>query len=322
MTQLEFPAYGGLTIQEYTTALVDAGIAQVPDNPNAGDNELPYHGSVSEHLRLLRICRNIVTNQLPNAPQVHDSSIPTLFHPDLHARNIFVSEADPSQITAIIDWQSSGIEPAFSYANEEPDMMNSSVRDAQRAGFIPSMFEDMESADSKAKQDKDLDICQKTFAVGLRAWSPALFSAKTSDETYFRIFRCVPNTWSMGAAALRQELLELVQRWTELGLPDKCAYQPSQEELLKHQQEYEDFEVRQRLKLWLQDSLGTNGDGWRPAEAFETAEEAHQAAFEEWMNCNRDEYRNGNEAATEERARKLWPWDGNGKLENQYDPCE
>lgn len=306
-----------LNIEEYSSALVDAGIAQVPDNPHAGDNELAYHGSVSEHLRLLEICRSIVTNQLPNAPQVRNSSIPTLYHPDLHARNIFVSEEDPSRITAIIDWQSTSIEPAFSYANEEPDMIDSSVRDAQRAGFIPSMFEDMESAESKSKQEKDDEICQKTFAVGLRAWSPALFSAKVSDENYFRLLRFAPNSWSMGAAAIRQELFELMQQWKELGLPGECAYQPSQEELLKHKKEYEDFGVQQRLKLWLQDSLGSNGDGWRPAEAFEAAEEAHIVAFEEWMSCNRDEFRDGNEEATEERARKLWPWDGNGKLENQ-----
>jgi hypothetical protein len=32
-----------------------------------------------------------------------------------------VSEEDPSQVTAIIDWQSTSIGPVFSYANEEPD---------------------------------------------------------------------------------------------------------------------------------------------------------------------------------------------------------
>lgn len=86
---------------------------------------------------------------------------------------------------------------------------------------------------------------------------------------------------------------------------------------MKHKKEYEDFEVRQRLKLWLQDSLGSNGDGWRPDEAFEAAEEAHKVAFEEWKSCNKDEFGDGNEEATEERARQLWPWDGNGKLEKQ-----
>jgi hypothetical protein len=119
----------------------------------------------------------------------------------------------------------------------------------------------------------------------------------------------------MGAAAIRQELVELTRRWKGLGLPGECAYQPSEEELLKHKKEYEDFEVQQRLKLWLQDSLGSNGDGWLPAEAFEAGEEAQKAAFDEWIKCNREEFRDGNEEATEERARKLWPWDVNGKLE-------
>jgi hypothetical protein len=196
-------------------------------------------------------------------------------------------------------------------------MIDSSVRDAQRAGFILNMFEDMESAESKSKREKDEEICQKTVAVGLRAWSPALFSAKISDENYFRLFRFITNTWSMGAAAIRQELVELSRQWKRLGLPDECAYQPSEAELSKHRKEYEDFEVRQRLKLWLQDSLGSNGDGWRPAQVFKAAEEAHKAAFEQWMEFNRDEFRDGNKEATEERARKLWPWDGNGKLENQ-----
>lgn len=287
----------------------------MPDDLHAGDDELPYHGSVGEHLQLLKICRNIAINQLPRTPQICNTSAPTLYHADFHARNIFVSDDDPTKITAITDWQSTSIEPAFSYVNEEPDMINSYVRDAQRAGFIPNMFEEMNSAESKAKQEKDLEICQKTFAIGLRAWSPVLFLAKMSDQNYFRLLRFVPNAWSMGAAAIRQELFELKQHWKELGLSGECAYQPSQEELLRQKREYQDFEVRQRIKLWLQDSLDSNGDGWRPTEVFEAAEEAHKAAFEEWMRSNRDEFRDGDEEATEERARKLWPWDGNGKLE-------
>jgi hypothetical protein len=39
------------------------------------------------------------------------------------------------------------------------------VRDAQGAGFIPNMLEDMESAESKAKQEKGVEICQNTFAI-------------------------------------------------------------------------------------------------------------------------------------------------------------
>jgi hypothetical protein len=44
-----------------------------------------------------------------------------MFHPDLYKRDIFVSEDDLTIITAIIDWQSTNIEPAFWYADEVPD---------------------------------------------------------------------------------------------------------------------------------------------------------------------------------------------------------
>jgi hypothetical protein len=125
-------------------------------------------------------------------------------------------------------------------------MINSSVRDAQRAGFIPNISEQTESRELKSKQENDLQIYQKkktTFAVGLHACSPALFSAKISDENYFRLLRFVSNTKSMGAAAIREELFQLMHHWKELGIPGECAYQPSHDELLKHKKEYKDFKV-------------------------------------------------------------------------------
>jgi aminoglycoside/choline kinase family phosphotransferase len=54
-------------------------------------------------------------------PRIRNAVTPTLLHPDLHKRNIFVSDDDPAVITGIIDWQSSSIEPAFWYADDVPD---------------------------------------------------------------------------------------------------------------------------------------------------------------------------------------------------------
>lgn len=50
-----------------------------------------------------------------------ETAAPTLYHADLHKRNVFVSDDDPTIITGLIDWQSSSIEPAFEYADEVPD---------------------------------------------------------------------------------------------------------------------------------------------------------------------------------------------------------
>ncbi len=57
----------------------------------------------------------------------------TLCHADLHKRNIFVSDEDPSVITGIIDWQSSSIEPAFEYADYVPDFA-APMNDASQEG--------------------------------------------------------------------------------------------------------------------------------------------------------------------------------------------
>ncbi len=45
------------------------------------------------------------------------AAAPTLHHADLHKRNIFVLDDDPTVIAVITDWQSSSVEPGFEYAN-------------------------------------------------------------------------------------------------------------------------------------------------------------------------------------------------------------
>ncbi|CEL00948.1 hypothetical protein ASPCAL00540 [Aspergillus calidoustus] len=60
--------------------------------------------------------------------RVRNSAPPLLFHPDLHTRNIFVSDDNPSIITSIIDWQAASIEPAFWYSDEVPDFAEGSPR--------------------------------------------------------------------------------------------------------------------------------------------------------------------------------------------------
>jgi Phosphotransferase enzyme family len=303
----------GATLEEYASGLADAGLAQIPDAEVPSNDRLWYQGTISENLELLETAREVI-GQLVHSPKI--PSIPILYHPDLHARNIFVSEEDPTQITAIIDWQSTSIEPVFVYANEEPDIISTTATDAQRAGFIPDMLENVEDPRLKEKRETDLRICQETFAVCLRGWSPAVFAAKTTNETLLRLFRYIPNIWSLGSTAIRQELIQLSQSWSQLGLEGECSYKPSPEDVSKHKEQFDDFESRQRLKLWLQTSLGSDADGWRPSEMFESAREVHKAAFKEWLRSNRDEFDKGDVAATEERARKLWPWDGNGDFDD------
>lgn len=57
---------------------------------------------------------------IKNVEAIKVASKPVLFHPDFHARNIFVDPDDPTRITSVIDWQATAIEPAFVYNGEIP----------------------------------------------------------------------------------------------------------------------------------------------------------------------------------------------------------
>jgi hypothetical protein len=91
----------GTELQSYCTGLIDAGFSRIPQY-NGPVYELPYRGSVQEHLRLLSISERVI-EELVKSPSIQGVSAPTLLHPDIHRRNIYVSEEDPSCVTAIID---------------------------------------------------------------------------------------------------------------------------------------------------------------------------------------------------------------------------
>ncbi|THX45687.1 putative beta-galactosidase, partial [Aureobasidium pullulans] len=102
----------------YCKSLVASARSRIP--ASAPEDQLPYRGSIQEHVKFVTDCEAVLYD-LIKEPQVQRVARPTLLHADLHKRNIFVSDSEPSKITGIIDWQSTSIEPAFVYANETPD---------------------------------------------------------------------------------------------------------------------------------------------------------------------------------------------------------
>lgn len=91
----------GTMLMDYCDGLIDTGLARLPSTESSSPQPR-YQGSVQEHQNLLREGRAMV-KQMAADPLIKNVSIPVLFHPDLHKRNIFVSDSDPTIITAIID---------------------------------------------------------------------------------------------------------------------------------------------------------------------------------------------------------------------------
>lgn len=226
--------------------------------------------------------------------------MPGLFHPDLHKRNIFVDPADPTKITALIDWQAASLDPIFFSAGDTPDLCAS-----------PESFEDVldhfeiqksEKSRERVRIEKDVELCIKTWEVGLKGWAPKLHAARMLDKDLVHPFRYCYSSWRDSSAALRDGLVNLSRRWTGLGLPGLCPYQPSKEELAEHTKQLDDLAAAEKLKDFLVRAINCNEDGWVPIDACNVAKEARAAAFEQWLRVV-------DENMDETKARQLWPFD-------------
>jgi hypothetical protein len=291
----------------------DAGFSRIPSAEIALKDALLYQGDIQEHLRLLKANEKVIPVLITN-PLIKNVSRPTLLHADLHKRNIFVSEDDPTIITSVIDWQSTSIEPAFVYAQETPDLIPMQPPPASvllEAGQTPEEDPDQppETAEEKKERErveKGIWLCRQTFEVGMRGWVPHISAARYTDSTLLRPLRYCSTSWRDSASAIRQDLIELSLSWAKLGLPGVCPYQPSLEELNNHAIAYEQFDVKQKLKDHLMEIFQTDAEGWQPMETWELAKKLHKEAYESWIKEARE---GGMENLDIEIAQKLWPWD-------------
>lgn len=236
-----------------------------------------------------------VLRKMANDPQIQDAAIPVLFHPDLHKRNIFVSDDDPTIITAFIDWQSSSIEPAFWYADEVPDFAQP---------ILDPICEDQIEPKSEA--------CAKAFNICTQFFTPKLSKPRLMDEALFRPFLYCYRTWEYGAVAFQEELIQTSRRWKELGLAESCPFPlPNPDELAIHRKNYNLSEAAHQLRRSLSSLLNTASDGWSPSEDWEAMESAHQELFRGMLQeVLENEHPDDDEPIRNEAdLREIWPFD-------------
>lgn len=254
----------------------------------------PVDHIFQEHLHLLESGRAVI-KKMSEEPRIRTAATPTLFHPDLHKRNIFVSDDDPAVITGIIDWQSASIEPVFWYADEVPDFARPVTQPSHKDQLEPNS-----------------ELCAKAFDVCTQFLTPKLSDPRLTDENLFRPFRYCYRTFKDGAVAFRHELIETSQRWKELGLADSCPFPiPAPDELVVHQKEYRTFVAAQDLKHNLSSLLNTASDGWVPPEDWEATESAHKQLFDGALQAVlTNENPDDDEPIRDEGdLRKIWPFD-------------
>ncbi|PGH00170.1 hypothetical protein AJ80_09224 [Polytolypa hystricis UAMH7299] len=107
-------------VAEYTSGLIDTALSRLPNEQTASADRLPFRGAIQDHVHLINACRETM-QVIIKGERVQASAPPTLIHPDYRKRNIYVSPDDPTQVTALIDWQLACAEPGFIYAHNAPD---------------------------------------------------------------------------------------------------------------------------------------------------------------------------------------------------------
>jgi hypothetical protein len=302
-------------MSEYCNGLISSAESRIP--VDASNNTKPsYWGSTAEHLEILRTNEKIIPELIKN-PVLRDVSKPTLLHADLNMRNIFISETRPFEITGIIDWQSTAVEPAFMYASETPNFASRQAEDededkeengdedqTRKEPQDPSSPQVPQPKDAKAKTKQDILLCNEAFEVCMHGYAPIIAKARNTDSTLIRPFLHCNVSWRDSVPAVRQELIELYVQWKDRGLDGSCPYDPTTEELERHEEQYADFEMALNLKLGLMRSLHTDSDGWVASADWDTVKHAHDEMFREWLRTAEEA-----ESLDEEKARELWPFD-------------
>ncbi|KAG9512399.1 hypothetical protein KCU85_g9805, partial [Aureobasidium melanogenum] len=286
-------------LSSYCKGLVASARSRIPES--APEDQLPYQGSIQEHARFVTECETVLY-ELIEKPQVKGVAKPTLLHVDLHKRNIFVSDNEPTKITGIIDWQSTSIEPAFIYANETPDF-------ATLVDDVPGTVKDSHDQATRKQKQKDIQLCAEFFEAWMKANAPNISKVRAINDTILRPFRHCNTSWRDSIAAVRSDLIDLAGEWNALGLVGSCPYQPTQDELAIHEKNREDFESVVSLKAWLMQTLGITSDGWIPIDEFPLILPAYREAYEQWIEISRQAEAAGDAEMSVGKADKLWPFD-------------
>lgn len=245
--------------------------------------------------------------QLVKFKCVQGAATPTLLHPDFQKKNILVSAEDSTVITGVIDWQWAGVEPAFIYANEQPDFADSPEETVET--FLGRMVHEDPGYDERDLEDAS--ICCQTYDVYMKAYARKVQPARVLDPKLFQLFHRCPTSWRDSATALRRALMELAAFWTkeELGLPESCVYYPTDDEIELRIRLCDDLKAVQQLQQWLTVSLNSRPDGWVPNERWDDTIDAYRAQYNVWIETTKDMESRGEDDMTVGKADKLWPFD-------------
>ncbi len=265
------------------------------------------HGTKDECESVLNSARKVIP-YMAGLPALQQTSAPSLWHPDLHMGNIFVSEADHAEITSLIDWQSACVSPLF-LQPRWPIFLTPLTPlgfEDMKEGVpkLPENFDQLDAGDKAlAMYEMANATCSKaymaaTFLQNRKAYT-ARFSVKESLQGFFAD---IGDTKQDGIVPLKVHLFKIFLGWESMGFTDPCPLRFTSVEIDSLNRQSDEYARFQEIQTIAKRYLGTDFEGWiAPSLDFAEKEAQNRTLLElvvENFKCQ----------ISAEEVRAIWPF--------------
>ncbi|KAH7381591.1 kinase-like domain-containing protein [Pyrenochaeta sp. MPI-SDFR-AT-0127] len=294
------------TLSSFGIALAELEITLLRQNWTSTISAFdPPRGSYDEQIAVLEMTKEAMS-RLDECTFINQASEPVLWHTDPHMGNIFVSEKDPSQIVSLIDWQSIIVLPIFIQARF-PKMLPVEEDYALGMNNLPKLPQNYSEMDAKDKEYAEYKLKEarlaKLYELKLGLENNQAHKAFHMPSFLRELFiRCVEVS-EEGVIPLRACLIELSSVWNDLGFTDQCPFNFSEDDLQKHEQQFERYRDYHNVHELARKILDTDSEGWiSPYLDFATKQQQNEELLQEVMRQS-IEYNK-----SPEEIRRIWPY--------------
>ncbi|GLA19335.1 hypothetical protein AnigIFM62618_007004 [Aspergillus niger] len=289
----------GITIAERELSRISG----IPLNKSA----MFYRGTFEEQSQLLNFTIRLMP-MFDSHPLLDQSAQPTLWHTDLHMGNIYVGSDDNTQIVSIIDFQSISIMPFF-LQSRWPEFLK--PPDNYTQGFaspeLPDGYDKMDD-ESKllARREWSQAKLAKAYEVSTFLENRPAHIARNVPRVFRELFTRCGEVSEMGVIPLRACLIEIFQKWADLGFTGSCPFSFTEEDIKTHERQFVEYQAWHDVQHLAQECLDTDTEGWISPE-LDIEEKRRQnrellAMFIERMVGE----------MSPEEARRMWPFPDDG----------
>ncbi|KAF2746697.1 hypothetical protein M011DRAFT_477924 [Sporormia fimetaria CBS 119925] len=264
-----------------------------------------YRPTKSLKLAVIHDYLKVATQILPK-----DTSLtkPTLWHPDLHAGNIFVDPAQPTKILNIIDWQAVNISPLFLQARH-PALLafEGPIPEDLKPIPLPDNFDNLSPEEQyQAKKLRAAQSLYKLYEILMLKHCPEIGRALNFRESLpGQITGLAGSVFSDGEPILQGMLIRLQDEWdTCVGdsLPCPLSFSPDVREQQKLLEANWSEGVELMSEVVTEIGAYQGWDGW--------VNHNNYPVYKERLTRCREDFLNRHAKNEEERRQwgKAWPF--------------